>query len=218
MIPMKCQALFSLSNLIWVFAGHTCNLVQNDVPSIPTPSPTSKNHKRQSTVQVKCQVLFSWRNTNTCILFTLSIQTESFAANGADPDQSPHSGLHFLPVRQQFCETSTSSLLDLLKLWDIYIKELTFTTLSANSADDKLMIFFLIFFPENRKWMETICMKCQILFLIKIKKILQIVIAGKLSLLKILPRVLSDKVSQECSKYSIIHWLSALFPLESANG
>ena len=36
---------------------------------------------------------------------------------------------------------------------------LTFTTLLANSADDKVMIFFL-FFTE----METICMNCQTLF------------------------------------------------------
>ena len=50
---------------------------------------------------------------------------------------------------------------------------LTLTTLWANSADNKLMIF-LLFFPENRIWhflqivsitpLEAICMKCQILF------------------------------------------------------
>ena len=49
---------------------------------------------------------------------------------------------------------------------------LTLTTLWANSADNKLMIF--LFFPENRIWhflqivsitpLEAICMKCQILF------------------------------------------------------
>ena len=31
------------------------------------------------------------------------------------------------------------------------IADLTFTTLWANSADDKLLIFFL-FFPENKIW------------------------------------------------------------------
>ena len=47
---------------------------------------------------------------------------------------------------------------------------ITFTSLWANSADDKLFIFFL-FFPENRvdiscklSSLETICMKYQILF------------------------------------------------------
>ena len=50
----------------------------------------------------------------------------------------------------------------------IPILRLTFTTLS-NSADDKLMIFFL-FFPENR---FKHCMHCQ---LEKIRKIFQIVV------------------------------------------
>ena len=43
---------------------------------------------------------------------------------------------------------------------------LIFTTLNANSADDKLMIYFL-FFPENRIWQD---LKCQILFSGKNKK------------------------------------------------
>ena len=54
---------------------------------------------------------------------------------------------------------------------------LTFTTLWANSADDKLIIS--LFRQENRIWhsmqivsngMETICMKCQNLFSGKNKK------------------------------------------------
>ena len=44
---------------------------------------------------------------------------------------------------------------------------LTFFTLWANSADDKLLIFFLFF-------LETICMNCQICLLEKIRKICQI--------------------------------------------
>ena len=50
------------------------------------------------------------------------------------------------------------------------IISLTLTTLWANSADDKLKISFL-FFPENRiSPMETICLKCLILFSGKNKK------------------------------------------------
>ena len=49
----------------------------------------------------------------------------------------------------------------------IFLSSLTITTLWANSADDKLMIFFL-FFPENmiQHFMQIvpICMKCQSLF------------------------------------------------------
>ena len=53
-----------------------------------------------------------------------------------------------------------------------YLPTLTFPILLANSADDKLMIFFLFFSPENRLWnfmqmvssRETICMKWQSLF------------------------------------------------------
>ena len=69
----------------------------------------------------------------------------------------------------------------------------TFTTLWANSAIDKLMIFLFSFqktgFDISCKLspMETICMKCQILFSVKIKKNI-----SKCCLLKILPRVLSD--------------------------
>ena len=67
----------------------------------------------------------------------------------------------------------------------LFKQYLTFRTLLANSAGDKLIIFFL-FFPENRTWhfmqivsigdkcklspLETICMKCQILFPMKNKK------------------------------------------------
>ena len=60
---------------------------------------------------------------------------------------------------------------------------LTFTALWANSADDKLMIFFLFFtikqvltFVCKLSPMETICMKCQTLFSGKIRKIFQTVV------------------------------------------
>ena len=53
---------------------------------------------------------------------------------------------------------------------DILLRNLTLTKLWANSAVDKLMIFFL----ENRIWhFMQICMKCQILFSRKNKKIFQ---------------------------------------------
>ena len=54
-------------------------------------------------------------------------------------------------------------------LWHHKSLTFTFTALWANSADDKLLIFFL-FFIENRFWHfmktvsrgeETVCMKCQ---------------------------------------------------------
>ena len=69
---------------------------------------------------------------------------------------------------------------------------LTFTTLWDNSADDKLMIFFLFFTRKqnltvHRKLSETIYLKCQIPFLGKIRKIVK-----KCRLLKKkIPRVLS---------------------------
>ena len=70
------------------------------------------------------------------------------------------------------------------------------TTLWANSADDKLMIFFSLFLQKTGfdtacklSPLETICMKCQILFPGKNGKNISI---GHL--LKILPRVLSIKI------------------------
>ena len=70
---------------------------------------------------------------------------------------------------------------------------LTFTTLWANSADDKLILFLI--FSGNRfdiscklSAMETICMKGQSLFSGKNKKNI-----SACRLLKILPRVLSIK-------------------------
>ena len=52
-----------------------------------------------------------------------------------------------------------------------FVTKLTFTTLLATSADEKLVIFFL-FFPKNRlRPFETICMKYQKLFSGKIRKI-----------------------------------------------
>ena len=64
--------------------------------------------------------------------------------------------------------------------WVLKIKKIpdnqTLTMLWADSADDKLMWFFL-FFPQNRSWYfmqkEMICMKYQILFSGKIRKIFQ---------------------------------------------
>ena len=46
----------------------------------------------------------------------------------------------------------------------------TFTTLLANSADDKLMVFFLFFSRKNYLIFHASCMKCQILFSGKNKK------------------------------------------------
>ena len=47
--------------------------------------------------------------------------------------------------------------LSLIKLSNYMSKYLTFTTLWANSADNKLMTFFLLF-PENENWhfMQTV--------------------------------------------------------------
>ena len=49
---------------------------------------------------------------------------------------------------------------------------LTFTTLWANSADNKLVIVFLFFIETGLIFhaVETICMKCQILFAGKIRE------------------------------------------------
>ena len=49
-------------------------------------------------------------------------------------------------------------------IFDNFSNLLTFTTLFTNSADNKLVMFFL-FFTENRlSHKETICMKHQCLF------------------------------------------------------
>ena len=65
------------------------------------------------------------------------------------------------------------------KLLQVFVQPLP---LLANSADDKLVIFFL-FFPENSfdiscklSSLETICMKYQNLFSGKNKKIFQTVV------------------------------------------
>ena len=58
------------------------------------------------------------------------------------------------------------------------------TTIWDNSANDTLMIFFFFFFSQTTGLdiscklspLETICMKCQILFSGKIRKILQYVV------------------------------------------
>ena len=76
-----------------------------------------------------------------------------------DPDQMSQNaasdqGLHCLRLIQHYfrhCHTSTGSKIDFFQILEQYVKELTFTTLWAFSADDRLMIFFL-FFPENRIW------------------------------------------------------------------
>ena len=76
-----------------------------------------------------------------------------------------------------------------LYFWYLISMSLNITTLWANSADDKLVIYFIISHKtgfEISYW-ETICMKCQILvFLGENKKNI-----SKFGLLKFLPRVLS---------------------------
>ena len=55
---------------------------------------------------------------------------------------------------------------------------LTFTTFWANSADNKLTIFFLVF-PETEALMfraNSVCMKCQSLFSGKIRKVFRNVV------------------------------------------
>ena len=98
---------------------------------------------------------------------------------------------------------------------------LTFTTLLANSADGKLVIVFIIFQKQQQQQqkkkqkkkkkkkktgfniscklspMETICIKCEILFTRKNKKNI-----SKCLLLKILPRLLSVN-SQECMSRAV---------------
>ena len=70
------------------------------------------------------------------------------------------------------------------------LNHLTFITLWANSADNKLVIFFSYFSQKTGfdiAYIETICMKCQ-MFSGKNKKNI-----SKCCLLKILPRLLSIK-------------------------
>ena len=66
---------------------------------------------------------------------------------------------------------------EIFLLHTITLVPLTFTTIWAISVDDKLVIFFPLFFPENRIWhfMLIVSMKCQIL-LGTIRKIFQDVI------------------------------------------
>ena len=71
---------------------------------------------------------------------------------------------------------SSSKKLQRAENYLIRYKQLNFTTLWANSADDKLIIFFL-FLPEigfdiscKLSPLEIICKKCQSLFLGKNKK------------------------------------------------
>ena len=107
---------------------------------------------------------------------------------------------------QWFCEYSTGSnqtaQVDLscspVNYIDSLLYELTLTTQWADSADDKLVIFFL-FFLENRSDTscklspkETICMKCQIPFSRKNKKNI-----SKCHLLKFLPSMQSVKSLSE---------------------
>ena len=90
---------------------------------------------------------------------------------------------------------------------EVLIKQNYFnhSTLWAYSADDKLIKFFLFFqktgFGISCKLspLETICMKCQILFSWKNKKNI-----SKCRLLKILPRVPPVVVSADCSKVVLL--------------
>ena len=64
--------------------------------------------------------------------------------------------------------------------WSAGLKELAFTTYWANSADNKLVMFFLRIFPRKQDliW-HFICMKCLILFSRKNKKIFLNVVCWK---------------------------------------
>ena len=81
-----------------------------------------------------------------------------------------------------------------------FLVPLAFTTLLANSADDKFVTVFLFFKKTGfdilckLSPMETVCMKCQLLFSGKKRKIISIC-----RLQKILPRNLS---------ISLIHFLN----------
>ena len=117
------------------------------------------------------------------LVICISKQSGGWMANCV-PDQMAHSvasdqGLHCLlwPLRPNIggkCGTLNQYILrnifSIACMINSNVCSLTFTTLWAYSADKKLVIFFL-FFPENRidiscklSPVETICMKCQILF------------------------------------------------------
>ena len=114
-------------------------------------------------------------------------------ANSVDPDEMPQNGI-------SSGSTLFATLLGRQFTWNVkpyflwkiqkrnqssiavVIASLTFATVWANSADNKLMIFFLIF-PENCIWhfmqidisckltqVETVCIKCQIFFFLRRKK------------------------------------------------
>ena len=106
--------------------------------------------------------------TSTIYYLILCIINAGWVANSIDPDETPrsaasHQDLHSgLSVRMHTVNTV---------LWK-YMR-LTITTLWANSADDKLIFFFLSFFSENRHWhfmQMVICIKCQHQFSGKNKK------------------------------------------------
>ena len=139
---------------------------------------------------MKCHILFSGKNKkNISKCRLLKILPRVLSVNKA---------LTFSLLEQKWIKpvsggTSTQEV----------ITPLTFTTLWAFSADDKMMLFFL-FFPENRIWhfmqivsLETICMKCQILISGKNKKNI-----SKCRLLKILPRVLSVNFALNYMEFS----------------
>ena len=94
---------------------------------------------------------------------------------------------------RQFYHSFSRFIIQIIIFWYMVIKyTLTFTTLWAFSAKDKLMIFFL-FFPKKQDLTFhanclQICIKHHILFPGKNKKNI-----SKCRLLKILPRVLSIK-------------------------
>ena len=151
-----------------------------------------------------------------------------------DQPAHPHSLIRAFPVRQQnhwilqyvwmeskgpndtlcmhrmiwiftFC-TCSKTLYCLV--WPIYLVSLTFTTLWAFSADDKLMIFFL-FFPENRIWhfMQIVSLGDNLhemsnpVFWENKKNL------PKCCLLKILPRVLSVNFYHSMGKiHQMTNW------------
>ena len=94
---------------------------------------------------------------------------------------SDHLSLHVsLYSQTSMARTSLGPCKIVLDMGSSSTWRLTFTTLWVNSADDKLVIFFLIFSQKKGfdiscklSSVETICMKCQILFSGKIRKIFQ---------------------------------------------
>ena len=64
--------------------------------------------------------------------------------NSVDPDKTPRAAASDQELLCLPLNSTTSAVLENTRV--------TFTTLSAYSADDKLIIFFLFFFSENRLW------------------------------------------------------------------